>query len=235
MIIYDCTQFLGKHGGNGQAGSGCIPGCVKLEINKPHDTYRHDGGGDTLIHVEAGKDAIFGDKKQLLAARSVIDTLSQKAAIENPECKQWWYCPPCLRSEWLAASLGDRAAQASIKQWRSLISDVILAGIPGPDLRGVCVDLYDFWSIRAVWLERTKENVMPWLKIGRRVLPILYLRWKDTGVLYTELEARNRIEVAAALCGGRVAIFDGLDIHDQKEQYETWPLRGLIESMAGAK
>lgn len=234
ITLYDATQFIGKPGGNGYAGSGCIPGAIKLELNKPHDTYAHDGSGDTLIHVEPGKDADFTTKAGVKAAKVTLGLLSDKAAREHPTCKQWWYCPPLLRAEWLAASLGDKRAQAAIKAWRSSIYDLTIDGIPGPRVHGVCVDLYDFESIKTVWRARVAENIKPWLDARRPVLPILYLRWKDTGILYTEEEVRDRIGFAASLCGGRCAIFDGFGPTGAIETYQSWWLRPVIEQMTGA-
>jgi len=232
VTLYDCTQFIGKPGGDGRPSTGCIPGAVKLEIAKPRDNYRHDGSGDTLIHVEPGKDAEFGTKPQLKAAKVTISALSDRQAREHPNSKQWWYCPPLLRTEWLAASQGVKEAQAKVRAWRTGIYDLPIFGIPGPRLHGVCIDLYDYTYLAPIWRARVAENVKPWNDLKRPVLPILYLRWKDTGVLYTETEARIRIEFAASLCGGRCAIFDGIDTVDNVENYANWPLRGLIESMA---
>lgn len=232
MTLYDCTQFIGKPGGDGRSSTGCIPGAVKLEINKPRDNYAHDGSGDSLIHVEPGVDANFVTKPDLKAAKITIDDLALKAMLENPRCTRWWYCPPCLRAEWLAASKGDKAAQDKIKVWRSAIYDLPIFGIPGPRIHGVVVDLYDFESIRSVWKARVAENIKPWIDMKRAVLPILYLRWKDTGRLYTEAETRERITFAANLCGGNCAIFDGIDIHNRVENYADWPLRAVVESLA---
>ena len=61
---------------------------------------------------------------------------------------------------------------------------------------------------------------------------ILYLRWKDTGILYTEAEARERITFASNLCGGRCAVFDGVGLDERAENYRDWPLRSLVESLA---
>lgn len=232
MTIYDCTQFIGKPGGDGRSSTGCIPGAIKLEINKPRDNYAHDGSGDTLIHVEPGVDAAFVTKPDLKAAKVTIGLLSDKAARENPKSRQWWYCPPLLRAEWLAASKGDKKAQAAIKAWRSSIYGLADYGIPGPRIHGVVIDLYDFSYMAEIWRARVAENIKPWLDLKRPVLPILYLRWKDTGQLYTHTEARMRIEYAAALCGGRCAIFDGITTTNKVENYADWPLRGLVESIA---
>ena len=233
MTLYDCTQFVGKPGSNGAAGSGCIPGAVKLEIAKPRDNYRHDGSGDTLIHVEPGKDAHFGTKAELKAAKVTLSALSDKAAREHPTCKQWWYCPPLLRWEWMAAANGDKAAQAKIKAWRSSIYDLTIDGIPGPRVHGVCIDLYDFSYLAPVWKARVAENIKPWLDARRPVLPILNLRWVDTGKHYTEKEARERITFAANLCGGRCAIYDdAAGLVGNSETYTDWPLRALVESIA---
>lgn len=226
MTLYDCTQFVGKPGGNGAAGSGCIPGAVKLEIHKPLDTYAHDGSGGVLLHVEPGVNAEFGTKPQLKAAKVTIDNLAHKSMVENPRCTRWWYCPPCLRHEWFAASKGDKAAQAKIKAWRSSIYDLPIFGIPGPRVHGVCVDLYDFAYMQDVWKARTAENVKPWLDLNRPVLPILMLRFKDTGAVYSEAMARERITFAANLCGGRCAIYDDVST------YSDWPLRAVVESIA---
>ena len=232
MTIYDCTQFKGKPGGDGRSSTGCIPGAVKLEIAKPRDNYKHDGSGDTLIHVEPGKDAEFGTKAQLKAAKITLGTLSDRQAREHPTSKQWWYCPPLLRTEWLAASQGVKAAQAKVKAWRTGIYDLPIFGIPGPRIHGVCVDLYDFSYLAPIWKARVAENVKPWQDLQRPVLPILYLRWKDTGVLYTEAQVRDRVTFAANLCGGRCAIFDGIDTTDNVETYNNWPLRAVVESLA---
>lgn len=232
MTLYDCTQFIGKPGGDGRSSTGCIPGAVKLEINKPRDNYAHSGAGDSLIHVEPGKDANFVTKPDLKAAKITIDLLAHKAMLENPRCTRWWYCPPLLRAEWLAASKGDKKAQAAIKAWRNGIYSLADYGIPGPRVHGVCIDLYDFSYLAPVWRARVAENIKPWIDMKRAVLPILYLRWKDTGRLYTEPEARERIEFAASLCGGNCAIFDGIDIQDRTENYADWPLRAVVESIA---
>ena len=231
-VIYDNTAFIGKPGAAVVAGSGRIPGAVKLEMWRPGDTWPHDGSGDILLHVEPGVQANFGTKPERKAAKVTIDGLSDMVAAQYPQAKQWWYCPPLLRDDWYQASLGNKASQQRIKDWKSATYDLPLEGIPGPRIHGVCVDLYDFYYMRSVWKARAAENFKPWLDHRRPILPILYLRWKDTGVLYTDAEARERIEFCVAVCG-RVAIHDGYGINGLVyEQYGSWPLRELVESIA---
>lgn len=249
--IYDNTSFHHKPGYvQGMVGSGCIPSARKLETWKPEyvGKWPADVSGDLMIHVESGIDGHFDlvtdSKESVLKSKGKLNAFCENTARTYPGVRQWWYCPPIRRWQWLAAEGGDKAAQKALGDWRAATYDLAGMGVPGPRVHGVVVDCYDYWHLREVWEKRVIDQIKIWETLGRAVLPILYLGWlwqggkyEHAGEAYDTDTAVHRIEVLLKLCG-RVAIHGGYNqttTADGKtiyQDYRLWPLRKVVEQYA---
>jgi len=231
--IYSCLMFKDQPGSTpGLNATGCISGATKLEMWQPTDTWKHEGSGAFMLHCEDGVNISLTTKASRFRAWDTIHALSNEMYTEFPNVTQWYYTPRFIRDPWYSASLGDKSSQQEVKQWRSSLADDISLGIPGEHVHGVCIDLYDFHYMRSVWHTRVMENAAPWLSRGVPVLPIVYLKWMDTKVSYTEGETRERIGFLLNAFG-RCAVFDeGLDAHGQLMTYSDWSLGPVVESLA---
>lgn len=235
-------------------GSGCIPGARKLEIWKPEfvGKWPIDVSGDLMIHVEAGSegkfDLVTDSKIEVMAAKKSLDKWCEQAATAYPSVRQWWYCPPFRRWQWVEAEKGVKSAQKALGDWRSATYDLAAMGVPGPRVHGVVIDCYDYFYMRDVWEKRVIDQIKIWETLGRAVLPVLYLGWlwqgakpgqviERAGEPFDSETAVHRIETLLRLCG-RVAIHGGYNqttTADGKtiyQDYRLWPLRKVVESYA---
>lgn len=209
------------------AGQPCIPDAQRVVMWQPTDTWDHGGADVMMIHVEDGVNAKYGTKTERIAAKKIIDGLVKKSGTQYRTVPIYLYGLGGLRWEHLAAKHGDKKAAEAIKKWEADTRDIAAMGIPGKGCKGVFFDCYDFSYLAPVWLERVTKGIKLWQSLGYDVIPIIKLRWLDTGLPMDEATARDRIEKLAALCGGRVCIYE-----DMAGNYNDWTLRALVESIA---
>lgn len=234
--LLDATQFLRKTKTAVHAGDGTIDGCTKAEIWKKSDTYAHDLSGMVLAQMEDGKDADSSTLEGLQFMKDDAEAIAAKAHLQKPGIRVVWYTPKAARSDFFWSLRGDRGAIERMEAHDAYIASLIAHGMPGHGLAGVFIDLYDFESISACWKARAKAAFAPWRAANIVSIPILMLRFKDTGALYTPELARERIQIAADLSStGEVCIFDGVNINEQPEDFASWSLATTVKSIAAGK
>jgi hypothetical protein len=232
--ILDCTQLENKPGGNGRSWSGCIPHCTKLAMCKSTDPFDDpiDLSGKVLAHEEDGKDGDGSTYAGRMLIRDRNEAIARRVHARKSDTEVLWYCPKPARDIFFAASLKDPAATAKVEEWVRYQRSLVASGLPGKGLGGVLVDLYDFESIMSVWESRAKAAFAVWNAAGIRAVPILLLRFKDTGACYSQKLARERIAFASKLSkSGEVAVFD-IKHDETPDDFNLWPFAALMQSIA---